>query len=232
MQTAAALFLIALVAVAGRPDARPDARPATQWLTAHPDAAPAVRQAVAAALPKCNGLDAEALRPLLEKLIADADPAVRRSVITAVIVGRIKPLAPALADSLHRGGRPTPERLVLLEALRVLAEPSAMGVLAVELGDFHNPPKVRAACLRAIAATDPERGDGFAAALVDDPAPTLRDAAVRVLGRTADGAGRLGRRLLSGKLPADARDAVIDVLSAHAEKDAEAAELLRRLRGR
>jgi HEAT repeat protein len=114
----------------------------------------------------------------------------------------------------------------------VLAEPSAVVVLSVELGDFHNPPEVRAACLRAMAATDPERGDGFAAALIDDPSPPLRDAAVRVLGRSADGAKRAARRLLSGKLPADVRGAVIDALSAHAGTDPEAADLLRRVQGR
>jgi hypothetical protein len=91
---------------------------------------------------------------------------------------------------------------------------------------------VKAAGLQVLTgskALEGEKEQAWLLAQLDDASVLVRSAAVKAMGARVEGAKRVGQMMLDGKLATYLKPAVIESLRKYAEKDADAARLLREL---
>ena len=186
--------------------------PLVAYLTAHPDAAPAVRIAGLDVLGLTENLNTPEGSAFALRQLESDDAGVRRSAINAAEMARLVKAEPVLLANLRDKDRSVDERVATLKAVQALGSKSAIGVL-VGLLTGPAPAELKRELLRTLATVSPAEAKPIAVKLLDQPDPELLAEAVQTLGRTKDGATLVAERFLAKKLPRDLLPRVSEALN-------------------
>ncbi len=201
--------------------------PALAWLSKHPEEAQAVKLAGLEVLSLGQALKGEKAEKWLFVLLEENDPAVRLSVIRAIEQTRLTKAAPKLAKILGEKGASEKERLAAIQALRVLADRSAVPVLKEILAeDSPATQALRRDALRTLGALDLQAALLLAEQYLAGQDEGLQTEAVLLLGTQPAGAKRVGKLFLERKLPRTLLPQVSEALRKHAGKERELNGLL------